>query len=328
MSRPATRIVSLLPAATEIVCALGIADRLVGRSHECDEPPHVAALPALTTARIDPAAPSRQIHEQVGRALNAGGADERAPALYTLDAAALAALAPDLVLTQAACDVCAISTTDVQAAVQRAGGGARIVSLAPTTLEGVFADILTIGAATDTLARAREVIARLRARCDSVSCRTEQLVRRAAGASPSSAGGRPRVALIEWLDPPMAAGNWVPEMVALAGGTDVLGRRGDHSHWITWADVAAADPDVVALIPCGFTLDRVVAEAASPAVHPHLATLRATREGRLWAVDGHHLFNRPGPRLVESLEVLAEILHPGAFSFAATRRFARRIAAG
>jgi iron complex transport system substrate-binding protein len=134
--------------------------------------------------------------------------------------------------------------------------------------------------------------------------------------------------LIEWLDPPMAAGNWVPEMVALAGGTDVLGRRGDHSHWITWADVAAADPDVVALIPCGFTLDRVVAEAASPAVGPHLAGLRAAREGRLWAIDGHHLFNRPGPRLVDSLEVLAEILHPGAFSFAATRRFARRIAAG
>ena len=126
----------------------------------------------------------------------------------------------------------------------------------------------------------------------------------------------------------MAAGNWVPEMVALAGGTDVHGRRGDHSHWITWADVAAADPDVVALIPCGFTLDRVVAEATSPAVSPHLAGLRATREGRLWAIDGHHLFNRPGPRLVDSLEVLAEILNPGAFSFAATRRFARRIAAG
>ncbi|MFM7043475.1 MAG: hypothetical protein ACKO35_14975 [Planctomycetaceae bacterium] len=147
MSRPAARIVSLLPAATEIACALGIADRLVGRSHECDEPPHVATLPALTAARIDPAAPSREIHEQVGRALNAGGTDATAPALYTLDAAALAALAPDIVLTQAACDVCAISTTDVQAAVQRAGGGARIVSLAPTTLGGVFNDILTVGAA-------------------------------------------------------------------------------------------------------------------------------------------------------------------------------------
>jgi len=331
----ATRIVSLLPAATEIVAALGILDRLVGRSHECDEPPQVAALPALTAPLIDPAAPSREIHEQVGRASNAGGGDAAPPALYTLDDARLAGLAPDLVLTQAACGVCAISTADVQAAVQRAGAGPRIVSLAPTTLEGVFADILAVGAATTTLGRAREVVARLRARCDSVRCRTRQMMPRTSGtalapspgATPVARGG-PRVALVEWLDPPMAAGNWGPELVALAGGTDVLGRAGAHSHWISWDDVAAADPDVVLLVPCGFVLDRVVEEAASPAVRPQLDRLRAARDGRLWAVDGHHLFNRPGPRLVDSLEVLAEILHPGAFSFAATRRFARGIAAG
>jgi iron complex transport system substrate-binding protein len=176
-----------------------------------------------------------------------------------------------------------------------------------------------VGAATGTLAKAREVVARLEARVASVVCRVKALRGARQEAAPS------RVAVIEWLDPPMAAGNWVPELVQLAGGSDLFGMTGKHSHWITWDDVAAADPDVVILVPCGFTLDRVVAEAGSPAVRPHLEDLRAFREGRVWAVDGHHLFNRPGPRLVDSLEVLAEILQPGAFSFPATKRFARRV---
>jgi iron complex transport system substrate-binding protein len=312
------RIVSLLPAATEIAAALGLTPRLVGRSHECDEPAEVAALPALTEARIDAAASSRDIHEQVGRAL--GGADGAqqtcatggSTALFALDVDRLAALRPDLVLTQAACDVCAISAADVEAAVRQAGVGTRILSLSPTTLDDMLGDILAVGAATGRLARAREVVARLKARCASVRYRTAAVTRSC----------RPRVAVIEWLDPPMAAGNWVPELVRIAGGHDVLGQAGSHSHWITWADVAAADPDVVVLIPCGFTLDRVLAEARSATVWPHLAGLRATREGRLWAVDGHRLFNRPGPRLVDSLEVLAEVLHPGLFAFAATQRFA------
>jgi iron complex transport system substrate-binding protein len=351
MHDPPVRIVSLLPAATEIVAALGLAERLVGRSHECDEPPHVARLPALTAPRIDPAASSREIHEQVGRAV--GATDVAQPpaagtaSLFTLDVEQLAALAPDLILTQATCAVCAVATADVEAAVARAAdlqmaelqaagrqpsSLPRVLPLSPTTLEGVFTDILTVGAATGTLAKAREVIARLQARCDSIACRTRQLQRRiaddaAAGGLAASTSGGPRVALVEWLDPPMAAGNWVPQLVALAGGTDVLGHRGSHSHWISWDDLAAADPDVVVLIPCGFPLERVVVESASPAVQPHLAGLRAARTGRLWAVDGHHLFNRPGPRLVDSLEVLAEILHPGSFAFSATRRFARRIAA-
>jgi iron complex transport system substrate-binding protein len=324
-SSSAPRIVSLLPAATEIAAALGLADALVGRSHECDEPPSVAALPALTAPRIDATLSSRGIHEQV----------EAATAMFRLDGERLARLAPDIVLTQAACDVCAVAAADVEAAVRRspgppaAGTGAapRIVSLSGTTLEGVFADILTVGTATGREARAREVVARLRARADSVACRAGQLARH----------HRPRVAVIEWLDPPMAAGNWVPEMVWRAGGDDVLGRPGAHSHWIAWPDVAAATPDVIVLVPCGFTLERVVAEAATPAVREALALKGGVTHGaaavaecstpgsQVWAVDGHHLFNRPGPRLVDSLEVLAEILHPGQFSFAATRRFARRL---
>ena len=334
-ARPALRIVSLLPAATEIVAALGLADRLVGRSHECDEPASVATLPALTAPRIDAAGTSRQIHDAVGRALAEPPAGS-ANALYTLDAARLAALNPDLVLTQAACDVCAIATDDVQAAVREMSVPPRVLELSPATLADVYADILAVGAATGTLAKAREVVARLRARVASVAC----LVRagKGQGRRPGSApadGGRPsdgrqdaepsRIAMLEWLDPPMAAGNWVPELVVLAGGRDVLGKPGEHSHWITWDDVIAADPDVVILVPCGFTLDRVVAEAEAPAIRNRLKMLRAFRAGRVYAADGHHLFNRPGPRLVDSLEVLAELLHPRIFSFPATKRFARKL---
>lgn len=317
---PRPRIVSLLPAATEIAAALGLERHLVGRSHECDFPATVAALPALTTTRIDPHGSSREIHEQVGRALGKSGAGPTASTaaacrtdaktgtangLFTLDIDRLASLAPDVILTQAACDVCAVATADVAAAVQKSGVECRVVSLAPTSLDDLLRDILAVGAATERLPRAREVVARLRARIASVTCRTRTFA------------DHPRVAVLDWLDPPMAAGHWVPEMVRRAGGSDLLGHPGSPSHWVTWQEVAAADPDVVVLVPCGFTLDRVVAEASSPAVQPHLAPLRAAREGRIYAVDGHHLFNRPGPRLVDSLELLAEILHPGRFRFAA-----------
>jgi iron complex transport system substrate-binding protein len=342
METTAPRIVSLLPAATEIVAALGLRRALVGRSHECDEPADVATLPALTAPRIDALASSRRIHEQVERAMaDAAGA----AALYTLDADALCRLEPDLVLTQAACAVCAVAADDVRAAVAKAGVAARVLELSPATLTDVYADILAVGSATGTLAKARETVARLRARVRSVACRVQavgqpsrlpvgqpsrlpvgQPSRLPVGPQlPASETLAPRGALLEWLDPPMAAGNWVPELVALAGGVDAIGKAGSHSHWITWDDVIAADPDLVILAPCGFTLDRVVAEAETPAIRNRLKMLRAFRSGRVWALDGHHLVNRPGPRLVDSLEVLAEILHPEMFSFPATRRFARRL---
>jgi iron complex transport system substrate-binding protein len=323
LARPeGRRIVSLLPAATEIAAALGLEERLVGRSHECDEPAGIDRLPALTAARMDASAPSREIHEQVGRALDGGSsacstaeAAAAGSALFSLDIDTLAALEPDLILTQAACAVCAIAAADVEAAVRKAAANTEVLALSPTTLADLFSDILRVGAATARLSRAREVVARLQARIDSVACRTRALLRQ-------SAARPPRVAVIEWLDPPMAAGNWVPEMVRLAGGEDALGRPGEHSHWIEWDAVAAADPDVVVLVPCGFPLDRVLAEAMSAAVRPHLERLRAWHAGRVAAVDGHHLFNRPGPRLVDSLEVLAQILHPGAFRFGHSHHFA------
>ena len=315
MASELLRVVSLLPAATEIAWALGLGNQLVGRSHECDWPEAVTALPALTRPRIDPAASSREIHEAVGRAVTETPGSSMA--LFALDVEKLAALKPDVILTQATCDVCAVAGDDVAEAVRLSGQSARIVELSATTLAGLWADIFAVGAATGVPARARELVARLRARCGSVAYRTRTLGR---AGSP-----RPRVAVIEWLDPPMAAGNWVPELVWLAGGEDCLGRPGEHSYWIDWPEVAKADPDVVILSPCGFALDRITAEAATPAVRERLAALRSVREGRLWAIDGHHLFNRPGPRLVDSLEVLTEILHPGTSRFPATSRFARRL---
>ena len=311
------RIVSLLPAATEIAWALGLGDRLVGRSHECDWPAAAAALPALTRPRVDPAASSREIHEAVGRAVTAEPGTSTA--IFELDIDALAALEPDLILTQATCEVCAIAGDDVAEAIRRSRHPCRVVSLTATSLAGLWADILAVGRETSRLAQARELAARLRARCDSVACRVAALDRHA--------GRRPKVAVIEWLDPPMAAGNWVPELVKLAGGDDILGHAGEHSHWLDWSTVAAADPDVVILAPCGFTLDRIVAEAATAAVRHRLDGLRATREHRLWAIDGHHLLNRPGPRLVDSLEVLAALLHPGAFRWAASAEFAAPLGA-
>lgn len=324
----ALRIVSLLPAATEIVAALGAADRLIGRSHECDWPAEVANLPPLTAPRLDASLPSGEIDRQV----------KAAEALFALDTPALARLAPDCILTQAACRVCAIDIDEVTAAaaaIELPGGGSpQVLALAPQSLADLFADIGRVAAAIGCQPQAAVVISGLQARVAAVKEKTATAV--------EAAGNRPRVAVIEWLDPPMAAGNWVPELLRLAGGDDALAATSTNgadsasgqagatepdapakSHWIDWADVAAADPDVVLLTPCGFELDRVVSEARSAAVWPHLVGLRATREGRLVAVDGHHLFNRPGPRLVDSLELLAELLHPGVFQFAATKRFSR-----
>jgi iron complex transport system substrate-binding protein len=319
------RCLSLLPAATEIVAFLDSNNELVGRSHECDWPAVISSLPALTIPKLDPALPSVEIDQQVK---DAGGGP-----LFELDEELLARLAPDLILTQAACRVCAVDADTVVEAAAKIrlsdGRTPQVLTLSPQSLDDLFHDMLRVGEAIGRRTAAEAAVAGLRDRCETV--------RTTATAAVQADGRKPRVAIIEWLDPPMAAGNWVPEMVQLAGGNDALAANAtkraelaaDHtpakSQWIDWAAVTAADPDVVLLTPCGFELDRVVSEAKSAAVWPHLAGLRARREGRLVAVDGHHLFNRPGPRLVDSLEVLAELLHPGAFGFAATQTFSQVI---
>jgi iron complex transport system substrate-binding protein len=284
------RVVSLLPSATEIVAALGCADWLVGRSHECDFPLGIETLPVCTAPRLDLSGTSAEIDAKVKAAV------AEAASVYDVLQSPLAAAAPDVILTQDQCEVCAVSLADVEAAVcDWAGKAVRIVSLKPMTLSDVFEDVARVGAALGLADHGRAVADGLAARA------------RALAVTPP--GPRPRVACIEWTDPLMAAGNWVPELVEMAGGEDVFGKAGDHAPWITWGDLAQADPDVIVFMPCGFGLERSADEARLlMAAHPGFKDLKAARAGRVFATDANSYFNRPGPRLVESLSIMAAIL--------------------
>jgi iron complex transport system substrate-binding protein len=282
------KVVSLLPSATEIVCALGHDASLVGRSHECDYPPSVRRLPALTSARLPVDAPSAEIDRAVKSLL------AKALSIYDVDAEKLASLQPDLVVTQSQCDVCAVSESDVVHALSQLGVAPRIVSLAPQRLDDIWEDLRRVGDALGSRERAVSLVEELRARIGAVAARV--------GAAGS--GRRPRVACIEWLDPLMAAGNWVPELVALAGGENLFGQAGAHSPWLSWDELRGADPDVIFVMPCGFDLPRTRAELPALTARAGWNDLRA----RVFVVDGNQYFNRPGPRLVDSLELLAEAL--------------------
>lgn len=281
------RVVSLLPSATEIVAALGCADWLAGRSHECDFPPEVEALPVCTAPRLDLSGSSAEIDAKVKAAV----AD--AASVYEVLQGPLADCAPDVILTQDQCEVCAVSLADVEAAMCTwAGRPARIVSLKPMTLADVFTDVERVA---DALGQADQG----RAVADSLRDRVRDLT-----VTPTAP--RPRVACIEWTDPLMAAGNWIPELVAMAGGEDVFGRAGEHAPWITWEDLKSADPDIIVFMPCGFGLERSMAEAhLLMDRNPDFKNLKAARAGRLFATDANSYFNRPGPRLVDSLGMLA-----------------------
>lgn len=287
------RICSLLPSATEIVWALGLGDRLVAVTHECDHPPDAARLPAVTASTLGHAVrDSRAIHQHIAAALHAGSS------VYTLDQARLEQLDPDLILTQELCDVCAVSYAEVERAVRRLDGPRPVLSLEPTTLDGILASIEQVGHAARVADRGAALVRELRERIQAIA-------EAAAGVT-----SRPRVLALEWLDPPMAAGHWVPEMIRLAGGQDVLGREGQRSERVEWGRIAAAAPEVVVLMPCGFTLERTIEEAQRVAWPPEWAALPAVQAGRVHAVNGSAYFNRPGPRIVDGLRILAEILHP------------------
>jgi iron complex transport system substrate-binding protein len=292
------RIVSLLPSLTEIACALGLRDRLVGRSHECDFPPDVQRLPVCTEPKFAVEGLSGEIDARVRELV------QRGLSVYRVDPERLRGLRPDLVLTQDHCEVCAVSVRDVECALQDwVGGAPRVLSVAPGTLREVWASIAAVASAAGVETRGRELAAALTERVSQIGERAGAL------------GERPRLACVEWLDPLMAAGNWMPELVAIAGGRSVLGATGAHSPTIPFEALAGADPDVVLVLPCGFDLARTRAELTALRARPRFAELRAARTGRFYVADGNQYFNRPGPRLVESLEILAEILHPAAFPF-------------
>jgi iron complex transport system substrate-binding protein len=301
------RIVSLLPSATEIVCALGLGDRLVGVTHECDYPKWVRDLPKVTTTLIPHDATSAQIDALVREQLSSQAA------LYSLDMPVLEPLAPDLIVTQALCDVCAVAADAVIDAACRLPGSPPVVNLEPMTLGEVFDAITAVGEAAGCADRAAEVTASLRARVDAVAART--------AAIPTA--NRPRVAFVEWIDPIFNGGHWNPELVALAGGIDVLGSPGEASRTIAWEQVVATQPDVVFVSCCGYSTERASEDLPILQAKPGWADLRAVRNGRVYVTDGNAYFSRPGPRLVESLELLAHALHPGIHP--ATEQPARQI---
>ncbi len=294
------RVVSLLPSATEIVCALGAADALVGISHECDFPAAIRDRPALTRPRVDPQGSSRDIDA----AVRAAARD--ALSIYVVDEARLGALAPDLILTQDLCEVCAVSLDDVRASVAKLAHRerVRIVSLRPTRLADALGDVERVAAALGLPARGAAVRAALDERVRAVAAR--------AALAPS----RPRIVSLEWLDPLMLGGTWMPELIGLAGGTAAGAAAGQPAPTIDPTALAALRPDVVVVKPCGFSLERTLAER-DVIERSVLAAVGAA--ARVYVTDGNAFFNRPGPRLVESLEIMAACAHPELFADFATK---------
>ncbi len=288
------RIASLVPSATETLCALGLGDDLVAVTHECDFPAEVAALPHLTRSVIPDGLGAAEIDARVREVTGRG------EALYELDEAALAELEPDLVVTQALCAVCAVSYDDVRAVAGRLPSQPDVISLDPERLDEVLDDLPRLAGTVAQPERGEALRGRLRERLDAV--------RAAVGNAE-----RPRVAALEWLDPPFAGGHWVPDMIELAGGTNAIGEAGAKSRTETWESVAAARPDVAVVMPCGLYADEALAEAER-----HRGELEALGAGACHAVDAAASFSRPGPRLVDGVELLGHLLHPDLVAAPAT----------
>lgn len=299
------RIVSLLPAATEIVCALGGEAWLVGRSHECDFPAGVLSRPICSRSRIDVSGSSREIDNNVKQTLR-----DRL-SLFEVDVERLNQIEPTLILTQAQCEVCAVSLADVEAALaEQVGSRPHVVSLSPHCLKDVLEDIRRVATVLEVVERGETLVKELRTRLTLLSQKVLNPT------TPDDAARlRPSVVCLEWIEPPMTAGNWVPELVEIAGGENLLSERGLHSPWLEWSDLVAADPDAIVFMPCGWSIARARTELHWITDRPEWSSLRAVRAGRVFVADGHHYFNRPGPRLIDSAEILAEILHPDRCGF-------------
>lgn len=281
------RIASLLPSATEIVCSLGLEDELVAVTHECDFPESVRSKPVLTRSVLSAASTGAEVDRHIRELVHEGSS------IYALDADLLAALHPDLILTQELCEVCAVSYPIVERAARRLGSSPQLVSLEPESLEDVFQNILFVGRLVGRPDAAEDV-------CDALRRRVARVEQRVAGRRAR------RVVCLEWVDPPFNCGHWTPELVTIAGGDERLGVARRPAHPLRWEEVMEADPEVVVVMACGFSLDRGLREVE--AARGRFEALRA----ETWVVDGNAFFSRPGPRLVESVEIMAGILHPDA----------------
>lgn len=292
------KIVSLLPNATEIVYALGYGHQLVGRSHECDYPAEIQDLPVCTKPKVMPEGPSKTIDANVQNLVQQG------LSVYEVDGEQLRALQPDLIITQMQCELCAASPKDVDAAVSaHLDYQPRVVALSPNYLQDVWEDIHRIGDALGQAALSKALTQQLQGEIDTIAQQATNMPH------------QPRTALIEWIDPVMYAGNWMPRLVSYAGGINLFTNEGAHSPMSSPSAVLEADPDKIVVIPCGFDMQQTIAEMPTLTNAPEWELLTAVRNNEVYLADGHQYFNRPGPRLVDSVRILAEILHPGTFDF-------------
>ena len=290
------RVVSLIPSSTEIVAALGCGDQLVGRSHECDYPPSVKKLPVCTEPKMSTVGSSSEIDRSITTLL------ANALSVYRVFPDVLQRVRPDVIVTQTQCEVCAVNLKDVEEAIgQLANSDPEIVSLQPLDLDHVWNDIERVAKVLDARQEGERLVHELRARMANIASHNFPT--------------KPTVACIEWIEPLMAAGNWIPTLVELAGGVDLFGQAGLHSPKIHWDEMRQADPDIIMLLPCGFDIPRTMRDMSILQDQPDWSSMNAVRNGRVFVTDGQQYFNRPGPRLVESLQILAEIFHPDRFHF-------------
>jgi iron complex transport system substrate-binding protein len=291
------RIVSLIASSTEIVCALGCSNQLVGISHECDFPPEILTLPRCTSTKFPTDVSSAAIDMQVKAIVQKG------LSVYLVNADRVRDLKPDILITQTQCEVCAVSLKDVEAAVCDIIGDTAVVSLHPNALQDIWADIRRVAQALGIVDRGEALISALQQRMDTIHDKAQALTH------------HPTLAYIEWIDPLMAGGNWMPELVELAGGVNCFGEAGKHSPWMTWEALRTKDPEIIVVAPCGFDIQRSIQEMPPLTQRSDWCELQAVKHHRVFIADGNQYFNRPGPRVVESLEILAELCHPETFDY-------------
>ena len=285
------RVLSLLSSTTEIIYALGCGDRLVGRSHECDYPEEVSELPICTIPKFNVDGTSREVDDEVKSLV------QSALSIYYINEKLLKELKPDIIFTQSQCEVCAVSVSDVENALKNITGlSSRVISVEPNSVEDIFNDILTIAEILNVRKKGKELVELIKAKIDS----TEKIVYQKSS---------PSVAAIEWIDPLMAAGNWVPQLIKVAGGKNLFGEAGKHSPWMKYNDLVEQDPEIIIVMPCGYDIKKSLIEIKTLERKKGWGSLKAVRNRNVYITDGNQFFNRPGPRIIESLEILLEIIH-------------------